>query len=262
MTDVALSAPDQPRFTIGRAFSMSFGVLGRNFGSMALISLLVSAIQSLLDYAITGDPAGGEGSGNSILGLIAYAFITAPVTYATFQDLRGRGVSAGDIWTNGFRRIGRVIGATFALGLILIVPIVVVAILAAMLGAASLYVLGPVIGILVAFVIVAWFVLVPTVVVEDIRFSAAFGRAFDLTRGKRWRIFGLLLVYGVIIIALAALMLLMMAIAQSVLLVLAVLIPFAAFYSVVGAILPAVVYYLLRAEKEGAGIDDIAKVFD
>lgn len=28
------------------------------------------------------------------------------------------------------------------------------------------------------------------------------------------------------------------------------------------AILPVVVYYLLRAEKEGIGIDDIVKVFD
>jgi hypothetical protein len=29
-----------------------------------------------------------------------------------------------------------------------------------------------------------------------------------------------------------------------------------------GAILPVVVYYLLRAEKEGIGIDEIVEVFD
>jgi hypothetical protein len=39
-------------------------------------------------------------------------------------------------------------------------------------------------------------------------------------------------------------------------------IPFLALYSVIGAIMPAVVYYLLRAEKEGVGIDEIARVFD
>lgn len=262
MTDtVALSAPDQPRFTIGRAISMTFGVLGRNFGPMALIGLAVSAIQGIADYLITGDSTGNEGGGNSILGLVTYAFITAPVTYATFQDMRGSSVGAGDIWANGFRRIGRVIGATFALGLVILVPIVIVAIMAAAWGAASLYVLVPAVAAIVLFIVVAWFVLVPTLVVEDIRFFAAFGRAFELSRGKRWRVLGLLLVYGAVIVALAVITVLLMTIAQSVL-VLAVLIPFSAFYSVVGAILPAVAYYLLRAEKEGVGIDDIAKVFD
>jgi hypothetical protein len=259
---IALSAPDQVRFTIGRTLALSFGVLGRNIGPMALIGLVVSALQSILDYLITGDPTGDEGGGNSILGLVTYAFITAPVTYATFQDLRGTQLGTAGMLSGGFRRIGRVIGATFALGLILLVPILIVAVMAVALGGASLYVLVPAIGIFAAFILVAWFVLVPTLVVEDIRFFAAFGRAFDLTHGRRWRIFGLLLVYGTIIVAMAVVMLLLMAIAQSVVLMLVVLIPFVAFYSVIGAILPAVVYYLLRAEKEGIGIDDIAKVFD
>jgi hypothetical protein len=37
---------------------------------------------------------------------------------------------------------------------------------------------------------------------------------------------------------------------------------FRAMALMLGAILPVVVYYLLRAEKEGIGIDDIVKVFD
>ena len=40
------------------------------------------------------------------------------------------------------------------------------------------------------------------------------------------------------------------------------MIPFLSLYSVLGAIMPSVVYYLLRSEKEGVGIEEIAKVFD
>ena len=68
---------------------------------------------------------------------------------------------------------------------------------------------------------------------ESGAFGAGFKRAADLSRGRRWGILGLLLY-----------------------------IPLGAFTSAIGAILPAVVYYLLRAEKEGVGIDEIAGVFD
>jgi VIT1/CCC1 family predicted Fe2+/Mn2+ transporter len=40
------------------------------------------------------------------------------------------------------------------------------------------------------------------------------------------------------------------------------MVPLSALYSLIGAILPVVVYYLLRAEKEGIGINANAKVFD
>jgi hypothetical protein len=90
-----------------------------------------------------------------------------------------------------------------------------------------------------------------------------FGRALDLSRGRRWSILGLFLVYGVMIVAIGAVMVGLDAVLEdSAIVSLVLLIPFSAFFSVIGAILPAVVYYLLRAEKEGVGIDQIAMVFD
>jgi hypothetical protein len=74
---------------------------------------------------------------------------------------------------------------------------------------------------------------------------------------------GLLLSYGILIVAAVAVFVVIATLAENApVLAVVVMVPFSALYSVVGAILPVVVYYLLRAEKEGVGIDDIAKVFD
>ena len=254
---VAASAPDGPRFAIGRALALSFGVLARNLGPMAAISLAVTAVQSAVDYMLSGGT--GDDSSNSVSNLIAYALITAPVTYATFQDLRGTPVGIGSIFSKGFGIIWRVAGATIGVVLVAIVPVIGVFFIGLFAGL-PLVLLGVLAGIFVLYIFVVWFVLVPVLVVEDIRFFAGFGRALDLSRGRRWSILGLLLVYGAII---GAVMLGLVALFQdSAIVSLVLLIPFGAFYSVIGAILPAVVYYLLRAEKEGVGIDQIAMVFD
>ena len=264
MTDAipAPLAPEGAQFSIGRAFSMTFGVLGRNLRAMAPIALVVTAVQSGIDYLLSGDPLGGESGGSSFLGLFAYALITAPVSYATFQDLRGKRLDASAMMSGGFGRVGRVIGASFAVGFVIVVP----ALIAGFLWATN-EVVGLVVGaaatVFVLYILIAWFVVIPVLVVEDVRFFSSFGRAARLSRGRRWGMLGLLLLYGILLFAVGVLLVLISTLAADVpVLALVVIVPFSALYSVVGAILPVVVYYLLRAEKEGIGIDEIVKVFD
>ncbi len=264
MTDITspAMAPDGPRFTIGRSLSMTFAVLGRNFGPMALVAVAITAIQSAIDYALSGDPTGGEGSGSSILGALTYAFITAPLTYATFQDLRGARVSASEMMSRGFARVMPVIFTSLVVGLAVMVPIVV-AFVVGMIAPIAMYPLLAAAGICVLLLIVIWFVVVPVQVMESGGFGAGFRRATALSSGRRWSILGLLLVYGVLIVALFAAVFTVIYLASDMTLVVLLLyIPLGAFSSAIGAILPAVVYYLLRAEKEGVGIDEIARVFD
>jgi hypothetical protein len=98
---------------------------------------------------------------------------------------------------------------------------------------------------------------------EEGGFSRGFTRAAELGRSRRWTLLALMLVYLVMV---AGIMFAMAAISflapDSPIVAGMMFVPIAAFSSVMGAILPAVVYYLLRAEKEGVGIDEIAKVFD
>jgi hypothetical protein len=264
MTDLAQrSLPAEgPRFSIAGTLSMSFGVLARNFWPMAFISIAITAIQSAIDFMLSGDATGSESSGSSIIGIFTYALITAPVTYATFQDLRGTRVTAGQMLSRGFSRVGRVIGASLVVGLAILVPVaiaVVIAMVAYKLG----FVIATAAGLAVLCIVVVWFVLVPVQVMESGSFSAGFGRAADLSRGHRWGILGLLLVYGALIAAFVfALGLILAFAADSAILVAVLFIPLGAFYSAMGAILPAVAYYLLRAEKEGVGIDEIVRVFE
>jgi len=259
---IAPSTHDAPRFAIGRALSLSFGVLGRNLWPIGVIALVVTAIQSAIDFVLSGGVGNNESSGSSVLGLFVYALVTTPVTYATFQDLRGAPVSIGEILSNGFHRVQRVIGASFVVGVVAVVPIVVVVVLGAN-GGMPLILVGGAAGIFMFYIFVIWFVVVPVLVVEDTRFFAGFGRALDLSLGRRWSIVGLLLVYGLLIIAAGAVVVLLtILLPDAAILSVVLLIPVSAFYSVMGAILPAVVYYLLRSEKEGIGIDDIARVFD
>jgi hypothetical protein len=258
----APSMASEVRFTIGRSFSLSFGVLGRNFWPMALLALMVTGVQSAVDYLVTGDASGGENGANSFLNLLTYAFITAPVTYATFQDLRGTRVPMKDLLGRGFGRVGRVLAVAFGLGLVLALPIFVVVAAGAAIGVPIFALLG-VAAIYALYILVLWFVVIPVQVVERTGFSAGFTRASQLSAGQRWRLLGLMLVYVILIVALAVIMFLLIYIGpDSQAFVALVVIPFYAFYSVMGAILPAVVYYLLRAQKEGVGIDEIAKVFD
>jgi hypothetical protein len=260
----ALATTGEPQFSIARSLSMTFGVLGRNFVPMMTIAVIVSVVQSVIEYVLSGgDIMGGQSNGGSFLNILSYGFITAPVTYATFQDLRGTRIGTSEMMSGGFKRIGRVMGAAFAVGVVAVVAVLIAVFLyfaSEFLGIAA----GIAAAIGVIYMFVAWFVLVPVLVVEDIKFSAGFGRAAALSAGRRWGLLGLVLIYGVIIIGISIVILGIIGFVTlaTPLIGLILMIPFLALYSVLGAIMPAVAYYLLRAEKEGVGIDEIAKVFD
>ena len=261
----ALATTGEPQFSIARSLSMTFGVLGRNFVPMMTIAVIVTAVQGVIEYVLSGgDIMGGESSGGGgFLNILSYGFITAPVTYATFQDLRGTRVGTSDMMAGGFKKIGRVMGAAFAVGVVAVVAVLIAVFLyfaSEFLGIAA----GIAAAIGVIYMFVAWFGLVPVLVVEDIKFFAGFGRAAALRGGRRWGLLGLVLIYGVIIVGISIVIFGIIGfVAMATPLVgLILMIPFLAVYSVVGAIMPVVAYYLLRAEKEGVGIDEIAKVFD
>src|SRR5262245_61497462 len=188
--------PDGVRLTIGRALSLSFGVLGRNFGPMVLIAIAVTIIQAGIDYALTGDATGnGESFLSSILGIVTYSVITTPTTYATFQDLRGTRASTSTLLSRGFGRAGRVVAASFAMGFVMGVPIVIIA----MIGLPGFLVIAAG-GTFALYIFVRWFVVVPVQVMEGVGFSQGFTRAAELGRGRRWILLALTLVYFVMVV--------------------------------------------------------------
>jgi len=250
-------APGAARFGVGSVLSTSLAVYGRNFISFTIVALAlqlpVLALQLFLnplsDPTVPNPAAANPGGFLGYLGLVMLAgalcngLTTATLVYGSVQDLRGQRASIGDC---------------FSQAMTVVVPIVLAALVYSILvSLGMLLLLIPGLIILVTYWLYA-----PAIVVERLGVGGAFTRSADLTRGKRWPIFGLMLIYGVILYA----------VSFGVMLVFGVMAGFVgltivtfALNTVVGASISigsGVTYFLLRSDKEGVDIDQIAKVFD
>ncbi len=253
-----MAEPGSVEFSIGRVIGDSFGVLARNFVSFFILALLIGVLNLLygLFYANPAalSAAPGEVDFTSvgvggILGLVINGLTQAAIVYGTFQDLRGNKASIGECISRGLATMLPVIVATLLYAVVLAI------------GFALLIIPG-------IFVLVIWWVYVPAIVVEDRGIFGSFGRSAELTSGRRWRILGLLLV--VVIIAIVVNMLVgvfagigLFAMSSDPLFGLTIVeYVMTALVTAFSAVLGAVSYYYLRAEKEGIDVNEIAQVFD
>ncbi len=265
------AAPDS-RFDLGRVAQRTFASIGRNFGVFALLALLLSGIPALLTGLLltfaSGDHTNQPTSsvtdsttlvviGASVIGFvylvgaIASFILQAAIIYGTIADLNGRRAQFGECLSMGLRN-------WFWLFLLAIVLII---------AEAFGYILFIVPGLMLA---VAWMVAVPAQVVEHTGVFGAISRSAELTRGHRWAIFGLLIIYfiaslvlqGSIIGIIAALAVSLspsmsqtatQLVAQPLLNVTT---------SLIGAAGVASIYYELRSNREGIGPEALAAVFD
>ena len=183
---------DGRSFSIGNVFSRSFGVMGRNplvaFGLSFVLAALPGALLSYsfvnlrVDMQQSGVFTGVVASAfiGAVIYLILRSLVQAGLVRATVADSEGRKASLGECLATAFNRLLPLIGATLLL------------VLAIMVGMILLIVPG----IMVA---VAFAVVVPVTVEERVGVIAAFGRAADLTRGARWKVFGTLLLMAIVL---------------------------------------------------------------
>jgi hypothetical protein len=259
MTDQTMRASSAPQFSIGNVLGTSFSVVGRNFVPFAVIAIIV-AIPSILITRLYGlDPiamqeavrtgyfsASDFGTKMFVYWLVVTltsSLVSAALVYGTFQDLRGQPASAGDAITRGFSTLVPVILAALAYSILLAI------------GFVLLFVPG-------IIIMVALWVYMPAIVVEKRGVGGAFSRSRELTKGRRWTVFGLLIVVGVIYWIASWIIGFVFGFAfglggvfwagQLVKVLL----------SMFAAVLAAVGYYYLRADKEGIAIHDLAAVFD
>ncbi len=247
------------RFDMGRVASRTFGAIGRNFAVFGLLALLLAGIpQGIARYfAQETVHGGGLGSGlitacSSLLGFIGLNMLQAALIHGTVADLNGRRANFGECLSTGLRFLLPVIGISILTGV------------AVAIGFILLIVPG-------VLLLLAWCVNIPVVVTEREDVFAAFGRSWDLTRGHRLQIFGLAVVYVLVVWIMDAagiavtggLNLANLAspvgfngIEWAVLTLLNVA------QSLVGATGLAAIYYELRSIKEGVGPEALASVFD
>jgi hypothetical protein len=248
-------------FDMGRVMSRTFGVIGRNFVVFVLLAvILAGAPQGLARYLTQARLAGDVwlgvlvSIGAGLLGLIGTSLLQAALIHGTVSDLNGKKADLGDCLSTGLKYLFPVIGVSILTGL----------------AVAGGFILLVVPGLMMA---VAWCVNVPVVVADRRGVLEAFGRSADLTRGHRWSIFGLMVIY-----ALVAWIVDMVGIAATAGFSLAnlanltnpgfnaaewaVVTVLQIIQSLIAAAGIASIYYELRSAKDGVGPESLASVFD
>jgi hypothetical protein len=123
-------------------------------------------------------------------------------------------------------------------------------------------------GIIASIITCIWFVAAPSAVAEQLNPISALSRSADLTKGRRWGIFGMNFLMGLVMMGLLMAWIVPMfskgadealaAFKNTAYMFLAVLGIFQMFTGIV----EAVSYALLRVDKEGITHEQLAKVFE
>jgi hypothetical protein len=259
-----------PRFSIGRTLSLSFAVLWRNLWRMFAIGLAVMLLQTAIEAYVAAASDNLLGAGISILGaLVLIALVSTPVTIGTLQHLRGGRPTLVGMLRGGLRRVGRVLIGAALWVIAILVPTIAALVAGTWIGLPAPLLVGGacVFGL---SVLVVWFVLIPVMVAEDVRMLSSFGRSRQLTSGHRWGVLAVVLTLAAILLAMVMLATILNFALFAFAPVQAVMfpwlsiaaIPIGAFSSLMTAIIPAAAYHLLQAEKEGGGVEVLARVFD
>ena len=253
MTDTSLSAHfAEGDFRVGRVLNRTSSVLSRNFLPFFIVTAIANLPGALLMKVSTESATTSPDAVFQNLGLIFLALILtvvlnvicqAVVLYGAFQDMRGRPVNLVESLQVGLRRFFPIIGLAFLMYLCI--------------GFAALLLIFP------AFILLTmWFVATPVCVVETLGPIRSMRRSSQLTKGHRWKIFGLMVV------------LFMVSGIASQTISLALTTMGGAMFGVIGevlwngiwgafyAIAVVVTYHDLRVAKEGIDIEQIAAVFD
>jgi uncharacterized membrane protein len=203
---------------------------------------------NLAPTTVDGQPALPPGYGLTIsllmiVSIVCYAIENAALIHIALQDLRGRPVEAS-------MTVSRALSRTLP-------------ILAALFFSWFAVTLSAFLLIVPAFIV--WMMLsvvVPVCADDTPNPFTAMARSAELTKGNRWRIFGIQIIYIVILIVFSIAQQGVLAVAFPRETVMLLSFPLGVALGSWGAVLSAAMYHALRMAKEGPEGDHIATVFD
>jgi hypothetical protein len=257
-TSIAPAASATPAIRVGDVLGNAWRLYFSRFGAFSLLAMVAYSPQVVFTLLSPRTPL--FLGLTYILGVMCSSLANGAIVYGVIQVLRGQSFTFAESMRIGLGRLGPI------LGLSLIISI--------------LSVLGLVLLIVPGFIIMAVYaVALTTCVAERAGVGASMRRSAYLTKGNRWRIFGIQLlviafttIAGLLVglavgfgvgflaglvgganVSLPLLQGLIQALARYPVQVIA-----GGFNAVAGGVL----YYKLRVVKEGVDIDKIAAVFD
>lgn len=250
----AQPAPTGGTFSVGSVIKRTFNTFFANIVPFGILSLILYLPTLLYSFMSIGQLESGEASGDvtgeiviTVISFILTYILIGALVYGTVQHLGGQKPSLGAILSRGMSTIG---------------PVVVIALLLSLVVGIG-FVLLIIPGI---FLTVVYSVVIPAAVVERPGITGAFSRSWDLTKGYRWSVLGLLLIMVVILIVLSLAVgtaggIVAFSMGDFTLLIILNYL-LSAFSGALMAVMIAVLYHDLRVAKEGVSTAQIAAVFD
>jgi len=247
MTDTTARFAES-QFRVGGVLNRTSSVLSRNFLTFFIVTIVAYVPLLLIPGAAGAAPEPSSISvGLIFLGVFLMLVLSlvsqAVVLYGAFQDMRGRPVNLTESLKVGLRRFLPILGLAIVMGLAL------------MLATLLLVIPG-----LILFTI--WFVALPACVVEQLGPFGSMGRSSQLTKGNRWKVFGLIIVLFLISGIVGGMVNVVLGLLRSPILLMIGSLVWNGIWGAIYAIAVVVTYHDLRVAKEGVDTDQIAAVFD
>jgi hypothetical protein len=249
-TSVAAAHFARNDLRVGSIISRSGAVLSRHFLTFFIVGVIAYSPILLMAGLRSSEPIEPSESLRqalwALLGFVLLMVLTqlgyAIILHAAFQDMRRRPVRLADSLNVGLRRFLPLLGLAFVGGVLML------------LGMILLIIPGLILNSM-------WFVGVAACVVERLGPWASLRRSRELTKGYRWKLFGLTLLVLVAGLSSSGIASLLTALAGPVAGLTGQLIWTGISAAFTGIVI-SVTYYDLRVIKEGIDIDQITAVFD
>lgn len=247
---------------IGDIFGRAFGVLSRHFLAFTLLAAVAAVPAALITMLSSPSStswaaqlaAGGQinfaalitavllGIGGALLWSVLAVVAQAMILYGAFQDMRGKPVDIVESAKKGLSRFWPIIGLGTSVGLTVA------------FGFVLLFVPGLIFATM-------YYVALPACVVEKTGPLASMSRSAALTKGHRWKVFGLYLVLAIVGIIANLVVSKVFVVFGGPILAAATVI-WGSLFGAYRSITVTVLYHDLRATREGIDVEQMAAVFD
>ena len=266
-------------FRVGSVLARGFTILFHNIIPFGLLAILFSApffVFVMVAVPLVIGEAMNQESINttsfwvvSVSGIFLYVLLyllfNATLVYGTIRELRGSRARLRECIVRGLGLVLPVIVVAILMWLAMVLTAIVsifgVGFVGGLVGAPFIAI--PAFLISEAIVVTILWVAIPATVVERPGVLRSLRRSAQLTKGSRWRVFGIIVILFVITIVVSAIEGLLAGAATESQIVGSVLSWIViAFFSALYAVVSAVSYHDLRIAKEGGDAEQIAAVFD
>ena len=144
---------------------------------------------------------------STVLTFVAVTMLNALLIVPVSEAVLGRRMDAGAMWRRARGRVLAALGLALLVGLITVLAVVVVlvpGVVALVAGAndvgAVLLIAGVTGAVVVLFLLYTrWSLAAPALVLENASITTAMRRSWRIVRGSTWRVFGILLLAGIIV---------------------------------------------------------------